>query len=77
MLYLYQMDPVLIHQSRPLGDAWLGDLQGYLDNFRTPLVRILYGRRRLKRRDPGIVNFQLWSIGCICNVVCRWFVVDC
>ena len=67
----------MIHQNCLLGVAWLGGLQDYLGNFCIPLVRILYGRRRLKRRDPGIVNFQLWSIGCICNVVCRWFVVDC
>ena len=64
------MDPGMIHQNCPLGVAWSGGLQDYLGNFRTPLARILYGRRRLRSRDPDIASFrfQLRLIRCIRNM---------
>ena len=49
----------MIHQNCPLGVAWLGGLQDYLGNFRTPLARILYGRRRLRSWDPDIASIPL------------------
>ena len=62
---------MLIRQSRPLDDAWFGDLRDCLGNCRNLLVRILRDRRHRRSRDLGIENFrfQLWVIRCICNVV--------
>ena len=65
------MDPVLIRQSRPLDDAWLGDLRGCLGNFRNHLVRILHDRRHRRSLDLGIENFRslFLVIRCIRNVM--------
>ena len=55
-LYLYQMDPMLIRQSRPLDDAWFGDLRDCLGNCRNLLVRILRDRRHRRSLYLGVEN---------------------
>ena len=69
-LYLYQMNPVLIHHSCPLDDAWCGDLWDCLGNFHNLPVRILHDCRHRMSQDPDIENFrfQLLVIRCIHNV---------
>ena len=73
-LYLYRMDLVLIRQSCPLDDAWLGYLRGCLGNFHNHLVRTLRDCRHQRSQYPGVENFRsrLLVIRCTRNTV-----VDC
>ena len=57
-LYLYRMDLVLIRQSCPLDDAWLGYLRGCLGNFHNRLVRTLRDCRHQRSQYPGVENFR-------------------